>query len=213
LTSSRLIYSPVHNDHTAYLFGVSGLYQNVPSTQVGGSPVLDVSFSTYPEARARTTAKLLDTGALQAKGYTSAAFEAAARWGSFDIAGEYIGTQVYRVAEAATLKFHGWQIQSNYVLTGEVRQYEFPHGSFGRVRPHRASGAWQLSARYSYLTLNHLDIAGGNSHEAGLGLSWYANDNIRIMGNYLLASIQPAADKSTDKRRLGILGMRLQVVF
>jgi len=214
LMTSRLIYSPYHDDHTAYLMGVSAIYQNATTTKPDGTPLSSVSFSTAPESRSRLTTKILNTGNIQSTGYVTGAIEAAARWGSYDIAGEYIDTRVFRPATTpGDLHFKGWEMQTSYILTGEVREYDFPGGSLGRVRPMKDSGAWQITARYSYLTLMDKDIHGGNGHALGVGLNWFANDNVRLMTNYIHARLQAADNQGGGKRNLGIIGLRLQLVW
>jgi phosphate-selective porin OprO/OprP len=61
-------------------------------------------------------------------------------------------------------------------------------GEFDRVIPARRGGAWEVAARYSTLDLNEddpaVDIQGGMAKNYTVGLTWYANTNIKWMLNY-----------------------------
>ena len=90
--------------------------------------------------------------------------------------------------------FHSIYVMGSYVLTGEHRAYRPRVGAFGTVRPDRPFlfaaggwGAWEATARYSYLNLDSAGINGGVLHDYTTGLNWYLNDNARVMFNYVVA--------------------------
>lgn len=131
------------------------------------------------------------------------------------------------------LDYSGYYIQASYVLTGETREYDFAGGTFDRVRPTCPTGAWEIAARYSYVKLldnpelalraidtevdpnaaaifvatglRYNDIV-GSAHAATLGVTWYANDNVRFMANYSRTDLPNDLDTNA-------FGLRAQVVF
>ena len=209
--SFRLVYSPVHTKTRVYDFGITGIFQDVQSKTPSSAPLADVQFKTRPEARGRKTPFVLDTGLMQATSYTTNSIEAAGLWGPFVLESEYFYTHVNRTGGISNLAFHGWYLQSSYVLTGESREYKFSNGSFGKVTPTGPCGAWEVGARYSYLNLNDEDILGGSEHNLDLSLSWYVNKHIRLLANWIHASIHPnnhAVNKDVDT-----LAGRVQIVW
>jgi len=81
---------------------------------------------------------------------------------------------------------------ASYVLTGEHRSYRRQVGAFGTVHPEKplfsgGAGAWELTARYSYLDLDSAGIEGGVLHDWTLGLNWYPIGHTRVLLNYIAA--------------------------
>ena len=83
----------------------------------------------------------------------------------------------------------GYYVEGSWVLTGESIPYS--KGVFGRVKPTKASGAWELVARYEsgdgdYGDLN-LSPDNDNLTDAdavSIGVNWYPTNFIRIGLNY-----------------------------
>ena len=103
--------------------------------------------------------------------------------------------------------FHGSYVSVGYFLTGEHRGYLTRNGVFGAVtvaRPVlrrfssqpfprlRGRGAWELTARFSYLdfldantpTGPQVQLVGTAMPQATFGVNWYLADRLRIMFNY-----------------------------
>jgi phosphate-selective porin OprO and OprP len=73
------------------------------------------------------------------------------------------------------------------VLTGEQRKYNPVTGSYGGINPKDPVewgtpgwGAWEVAARYSQITLNDLNVLGGELRNTTVGANWYVNSNIRF---------------------------------
>ncbi len=104
--------------------------------------------------------------------------------------------------------FSGGYLQVAYTLTGENRAYDKRLGTlareyFGNDGPYEKAflvrdadghlcwglGAWEIAARYSYLTLNDGTginrIQGGDMDGVTLGLNWYLNNNLNVMFDYV----------------------------
>ena len=81
---------------------------------------------------------------------------------------------------------------ASWLLTGERRKYIKERGLFGGVHPSTAvnwgnkwGGALELSGRLSYTDLTDGSIDGGNMLLAGVGLTWYARDRLRLKANLI----------------------------
>lgn len=117
------------------------------------------------------------------------------------------------VLQGPNLTFNGYHAQASYVLTGEHRPLKKSNGTLGQIKPKSKCGAWEVSGRYSFITLNDKDISGGMAHNTSASLSWYANNNIRVIGEYVYSKQSRQFPTYLDKRILSSIGLRLQVVF
>ncbi len=144
---------------------------------------------------------LVDTGEIPGSRLCVIAPEFAMVLGPWTIQAEWAG-QILTEAIAAnnipqgTVFYHGGYVQALYFLTGEHQEYERREGVFGRVvplndyhvkkhDPHRAYGAWQIGARFSYLDLNTKAIQGGQIYDWTVGLNWFLNPNMKFQLNYI----------------------------
>jgi len=217
----RVTFAPVHTENTVYHIGAVGRYQALNNVQAGYEVFQSNLFNGGPEARARNTGVLVNTGDIRARSYNVVSGEALAVWGPLWVEGEYHQTNVQRVPSinnpntSNNPEFHGWHIQGGYLLTGESRVYDFISGALRNPKPVDRNGAWEITARFSYVNLNKKDIAGGSEHNASVGLNWFVNDNIRVAANYVKANIHPTAVGTTSdaKRELDIVGLRVGVEF
>ncbi|GAB4330749.1 MAG: hypothetical protein Kow00127_22840 [Bacteroidales bacterium] len=126
--------------------------------------------------------------------------EAAAVFGRWSLQGEYIFSDVF-TAENSNMANDRYHMKSYYVyascfLTGEHRTYSTGSASFSRVKPVKkfgdgGAGAFEVALRYSGIDLNDHDLQGGVMHNITLGFNWYLNPAVRIMTNWLLASLEP----------------------
>ncbi|MEK7793814.1 MAG: porin, partial [Candidatus Hydrogenedentota bacterium] len=79
-----------------------------------------------------------------------------------------------------------------------------------RFSEDRGAGAWELAVRYSQLDLTDHFLLGGQEDNFSAGVNWYLNPNMRIMLNYLHATIDrsPLYDDDFDA-----IQMRFQLGF
>ncbi len=103
----------------------------------------------------------------------------------------------------------GFYVYISYLLTGEHRPYNPATGVLGRVRPNtnvgaegRGLGAWELAARYSELDLNDGPVEGGHLRNATVGVNWYLNPNMKVMGSYIRADLKGSGDADIVQARL-----------
>lgn len=170
-----------------------------------------VRFRARPEAH--LSPHVVDTGTFDAEYGDFIGVEAALVNGSFSLQGEYVhGFIESRNRWVGDPNFWAGSIQASYFLTGEHRPYNTSNGTFSRVRPLNnygkdgGPGAWELAARFSYLTLNDGGVNGGRLRDLTLGLNWYLNPSVRTMWNYVLAD-------PTDGGDVSIFMWRFQVAF
>lgn len=210
-TVARGTFAPVHDEGYVWHFGISAAWRETVSA-VNGVPVNTVRFATLPSARARHTSALLDTGPIRANNTRWLNVEMAHECGPVLLEGEYTEVFVHRLNDdLGMLRFHGWNVQGRYLLTGESHEYDVRDGQFGSVKPRADFGAIEMAVRYDYLNLNDKTIRGGTEHNVTLGLNWFVNGNVRLSANYIRAGIHPLNDAL--KRNLDIVGMRVQVRF
>ncbi|HRE30690.1 MAG TPA: porin, partial [Candidatus Berkiella sp.] len=216
----RAFYVPVNEDNKVIQIGASGVYGNTNASFRDDSPNIDGRrFASRPEIKARNTPNTVDSGnSLLVDHYDEFAFELSGQRGPLVVGAEYIQAYIHRWFHPG-LHFYGWHAQAAYVLTGESRIYKIKNGSYGQIIPKCPYGAFEVAARYSMANLNDEDIHGGKENNVTLSLSWYVNQNLLIMANYINASIDPtqalgdARNPAPNHRHLDIFGLRTQIVW
>lgn len=203
--NGRLTYLPIYADGGKYLVhvGVGGAVRDLDQDQARFRSRLDARNS--PSA---FSPLLADTGLFFGSHQQLLIPELVAVAGPWSLQSEYyaswvgharaVGANSARLADQGTVYFQSVYAEAHYFLTGEHREYNRDAGTFGRVTPRSpvawtrcgftGRGAWQLTARYSYLDLNDKRIRGGEVHDMTLGVNWFLNPNMKMQGNYFLAS-------------------------
>jgi phosphate-selective porin OprO/OprP len=195
------------------------------------SPVLGngaVRFSSTPEIRMSETGQgsvppFVDTGNILTDDFQLYGLEAALVYGPLSVQSEIAKSVVNPTGVAGTHEFDGGYVYVSYFLTGENRTYNRKNGYFDRLKvlepffcvctDHgvcKGHGAWELSARWSYIDLNDGEIAGGYLDDSTIGVNWYLNSYMRLMFNWIHAdqSLDGLNDVETD-----IFAMRYDVHF
>lgn len=189
--------------------GASGTYALDPQ----GS----VRFRDRPELRVDET-RLIDTGAIAADEAYEYGPELAASYGPVRVQGEYYVYTVDRKGALSDVDFNAWYLQASWVLTGEEYKYDKAVAAYKGVKPASpftpggGIGAVELAARYSQTDLNDANIFGGKEDIWTIGVNWYANNNVRLMLNYLNVSVD---DRSVLNNNFGhdAYAARLQFAF
>ncbi len=144
-------------------------------------------------------------------------------WNSFGVLGEYVVSNQELIRGAVSDRFENkaWQISGTYVLTGE-------DASFKGVKPRKPFdpslnqwGAWEIAVRYGELDLDneffvknfstHTSISGESAWAAGL--SWYLNNNARIMLDYERTDFQNGGPRGEDRDTENIIFTRFQLAY
>lgn len=213
-TSARFVYRPIFEGTKILQVGTSGYFYDDHSATK--------RFSSYSEVSARHNTQLLDTGYITASNHKAIDFEIAGQNGPLYGEVEYERVFVSRPGGNDRLHFDGYHVLASYVLTGEAKTFKDYNGTFGQVKPACPKGAWEVAAKYSVLNLNNKDVQGGKANNIVLGLNYYLNNNIKLAGEYTHSIQHPSKVASViaianfanlEKRKLNIIGLRLQAVF
>ncbi|MGI9263036.1 MAG: porin, partial [Woeseiaceae bacterium] len=110
------------------------------------------------------------------------------RRGPYWIGAEYVSSKVDSPA-SGTLDFDGYHIFGNWVLTGEVRNYNKKSGILTNVPVARSvyqggKGTWELSTRWSSIDLTDGLVDGGEMDIFSLGVSWWLSPIFNVNMNY-----------------------------
>lgn len=203
--TGRLTALPVYRDDGRELVhvGVAYSHQNCEDHMF--------RYSARPESH--LAPHLVDTGMLPVDHGDLIGVELLWIDGPFSLQSEYVHSWLDgRNRWVGDPSFWGASVHASYIVTGEHRPYSKKSGTFARLRPKRdfdgkgGGGAWEVAARYSYLTLNDEHVHGGRLDDISLGLNWYWNPNLRMMWNYVFADPSKGGDAS-------ILQWRVQLAF
>ena len=218
--------------------GLSGEDVFHPNINTSGTPFVNqqtLILQDRPELRIDMN-RLISTGALSASGANSFGGGTGISWRNFLVQGEYYKINVDQLVgpnkPSPVLGFNGGYVEGGWVITGEPIRYSVGSAAFARPKvdnPFTLSGgigAWELSARYSATNLNSNvmpgvaqsvtgGINGGFQQIAGLGLSWYPNDWVRmyLQGQYTNVNKLNSAGTVQIGQHFFTLAGRAQVAF
>lgn len=225
--SGRFTYAPISQHGKALQFGFSAHVQEyannglqfkaIPEMRSGNSTTL-LNTTTYYTSNPSPSSGIPNQLWISALNQTTLDADLLGIYGPWSAELEYQEVFVTRgmvngVKQGGDLNFSGFHAQAEYILTGETRPLKPSNGTLGQIKPKCKSGAWAVAARYSFITLNDKDIAGGRAYNTTASISWYANNNIRVIGEYVYSLQRRQFPTYLDKRHVGGLGARLQVVF
>jgi phosphate-selective porin OprO/OprP len=191
--TGRATFAPVLRERAVVHLG-GALSRRTPNADLP-EDANRVRFRSRPETVVNQ-ARFLNTGQIEETdhvAYYNA--EAAVVYGPVSAQGEFTAVTVHRMNDLESANFRGGYAAVSWFLTGESRPYEAAAGEFGRVIPRARSGAWELTARYSTMTLNDedVDILGGKGTNYTVGLNWHVNQNFKFMVNYVRVELDDNA--------------------
>lgn len=171
---------------------------------------------TRPETHL-TDDRLVDTALLYDQGQDLISLEAAWQKGPASLQGEYFHNLV---SSCSSLQFNGWYAQGSWFVTGENRKYHTEGGIFTGIDPEnefrfgtKGWGAVELATRLSEVDLNDKFIQGGTERNFSVAVNWYLRKKIRLMTNYVHATVEDRAEPFIENGRVDIIMSRLQVNF
>ncbi len=198
---------------TAWKYGFSarGFYNSVQP-----SKAWSVGLSFYYEDATRDTAANTFSLSNTLVGFSTTAQKAnnyASVGGVFAAGDKSAQTEIfYNVADTTVNKLSG-SVQGAWVVTGEAREFDASTGTLGSVAAsNNAYGAVEVALRADYL---YISGAAKSEYAYTFGTNWYANSNVKLQANIVVASIDNAAIAGTnddDKYVIGA-GLRAQVSF
>jgi phosphate-selective porin OprO/OprP len=81
----------------------------------------------------------------------------------------------------------GYYVQAGWFITGESRTYK--KGKWDKIKPNsKGLGAWEIFARFEGLNGDDKGIYEANRNKgtiSTIGVTWYANEIVKIMANYV----------------------------
>lgn len=223
--SMRLTWAPISELGRVFQVGLSAHIQEYASN--------GLQFRAVPEMRSRNSTTLLNTTTyytsstapgpgnqlwIAATNQKTIDWEILGIYGPWSTEIEWQRAFIARgavndVSQGPNLQFSGYHAQLAYILTGETRPLKKPNGTLGQIKPKSKCGAWEIAARYSFITLNDKDITGGKANNTTASISWYVNNNVKIMGEYVASFQRRQFPTYLDKRVVGGVGLRAQFVF
>ncbi len=164
-------------------FGMSVSYRTNATTE-------GTRYQTRPESNVTGTS-LIDTGNIEgANEIIRVGADFSRLWGPKSLQGEIMALQVQRSDGFPNVTFGGAYIFGSLFLTGESRNYREGTGVYGAIRPLAplgggGKGAFELTARLSYLDLTDEDIVGGKQTNITAGVNWYPKEAWRFSANLI----------------------------
>ncbi|MFL5785045.1 MAG: OprO/OprP family phosphate-selective porin [Bacteriovoracaceae bacterium] len=155
----------------------------------------------------------VDTGKFKAHSNTIGGVEAYWSPGPLMFGMEYYWNKVNSPSTGNPL-FHGGEIFTAYLLTGEIRKYNKKGGYFEAVSPARSvfsggPGAWEFVLRASYADLDDRKIDGGRFSKITPMMNWYLSDNLRLEFVYGYGEL----DKNGSHGTLQMVSSRIQLIL
>ncbi len=181
--TGRIAFMPVQKDHKVIHLGLAASYRT-PKTS--DSEINSYRFSTRALASINRK-KYIDTDDMSDVDHrVLLGFELAAAYHNFMFQSEYMKNTVYGIDEAYTANFDGGYMQAGWLIFGSQYNYNNKEGEFTHISQKNDWGALELALRYSYVNVNDKDanVFGGAGESYTLGLTYYANHNVRMMLNY-----------------------------
>ncbi|MCC6491863.1 MAG: porin [Pirellulales bacterium] len=202
-----------------YLVHVGGHYNysritssfDAPFYQARAIPEFFVGDPAGGGLTATGTPFFVDTGRIPSDQFHFFGLQLGGQYGPSHVQAEYMGTQVDQLGNR-TVYYDGAYVQGGYFLTGEHRTYNRMVGVFDRVTPYEdffglgrnggfcGWGAWEATARYSYVDLRDPNAAPlgfaagpppspnpGRVDDVTFGMNWYWNAHSKLQFNYIHA--------------------------
>jgi len=175
----RVTWLPLLSDDESNIVHL-GLGARYSSAKQGAWYLTEPEFNKSP--------LFVDTDFLDSDANRQFNLEASWRRGPYWLHAEYVGTDVDSPTNG-DLDFSGYHVTGSWILTGEMRSYNFKSGILGPVPVSRSVyqggwGAWELAARFSSIDLSDGLIDGGEMDILSLGVNWWLSPIFNVNLNY-----------------------------
>ena len=193
--TGRLTWAPIHDNRQVLHLGAASSYRQMGDDVEDHRP----RFRSRPESHLTNDLRYVDTDLIDSvEDYMLYGLEAAGVHGAFSFQGEYIRTDLNRIAGNPDLRFDGWYLQASWFWTGESQNYSVGKGTFGKIKPLNKYGAWETAARLSRIDLSDGPVRGGEEENVTLAVNWYLNQYVRFMANYIWINNDTDADAAGE---------------
>lgn len=183
--SGRGSWAAISNEDQTLHFGLSGSLRFLDGEK----------FEVDERAEIHSFEKIVESGNIETEKLQLSAIDVAWVNGAFSLQSEYMSADLQGVDSSDSLTMDGYYFQASYFLTGEHRNYK--NGAFGAVKPNSKKGGWELTSRYSVLDVTAASD-GSKQDTTTLGINYYYDDNIRLMGNLLHSQLSETVNGSSD---------------
>ena len=232
----RIAGRPYYDKDWNFYFGMSGEWIEHPNINTSTAPEETLTFQDRPELRIDEN-QLISTGAISTTTANAYGGGVGINWRNYLVQGEYYEINASQLVAPnkphPMLGFNGGYVEAGWVFTGQPIRYDVGSAAFARpkvddpfVLGTGSIGALELSARYSATDLNSNvtpgiaqsvtgGVFGGFQQVAGVLLSWYPNDWVRLylQGQYTNVDRLNAAGTSQIGQHFFTLEGRWQVAF
>ena len=173
--STRGTWDPIREPGDILHFGIS-----LSKRDFGGGP-----FQMKSRMGAHTIGSFYpaQSASFNAKSGDYVGLEFALVKGPWTVSSELVNARVDEFNSPTTFDFTGYFIQAGHFFGDFTENFNRKSGRFKRFKPPAGESVWQLIVRYGDVDLNDAG-QGVHDKEFTVGLSWYANRSIRLMGNY-----------------------------
>jgi len=181
--TGRLAFMPIQKKHKVIHLGVAGSYRT-PKTS--DDEINSYRFSTR-SLTSINRKKYIDTDNMSDVDHRVLfGVELAAAYNNFMFQSEYMKNNVYGINDAYTANFDGGYAQVGWMVFGSKYNYNNAEGEFTQTSFKNDWGGLELAFRYSYVNANDKDasVFGGAGESYTLGMTYYANTNVKFMLNY-----------------------------
>ncbi len=190
-----------------YGFSTRGFYNNVQPNKVWS-----IGLSFYYEDSARNTKVGFPlTSVMSLVNYSHKANNYASVGGVFAAGNKSAQAEIfYNIAKSDVTSLLG-SAQAAWVVTGEAREFDARTGTLGSIAAANDSyGAVEIAFRVDYLYVSGGD---NNKYALTLGTNWYANSNVKLQANLIMANIESQMYGPSDNQYVVGAGIRAQVSF
>jgi phosphate-selective porin OprO/OprP len=222
MRTTRLLFWDEPTDGRYYMHvGAAYSYRDADEDRVRfrNSPEIRIQ---QPDGTSNFSPIFVDTGNIPCTSFQL--FDAEFAWvnGPFCVQSEYAFATVDQIGGPG-LFFDAYMLQLSYLLTGESRRYNremgihrrvVPYSNFFLVRGQRGcclgTGAWEIAARFSRISLTDQNILGNDLIDFTFGVNWYLSGYARARVNYIRAFLD---DPLVGRSITNIYGIRLDFEF
>lgn len=170
--TGRTTWAPISTDNNTWHIGASGSLRYLD----GGT------FDIDEQAEIHMLEKVIDSDKINTEKLAITAIETAWASGPFLFQSEYMTLDLTAQDNKENTDFKGYYALASYLINANKRSYK--NGKFKAITPASIQGAWELTSRYSVLNTEKSD-EGSELQTITLGLNYYYDQHIRIMGNII----------------------------
>ncbi|GAA6130087.1 OprO/OprP family phosphate-selective porin [Halopseudomonas sabulinigri] len=212
----RAVFAPMHEAGNVLHFGINYADRGTDNSDGRLRSRLNVRGVTE-DTSANANGRPFDTGGV-ADAYendTAWGLEAAFAAGPFSIQSEYMRVNIDAQSGSGRgdREATGYNAQLAWTITGEARGYKL--GKFDAVKPSNSRmGAWEVVYRYDDIEAEESGFGSTDAQTHTLGVNWYANNNVKVMLDYIMAETSDPSYNGAGVDDSGdAISARLQYAF